>query len=269
MSEFDSYRRKSWLGADFRYFECVGSTNDLALQAGMTGTAEGLVILSERQEKGRGRLKRRWIAPARSSLLLSMLFRPPPPFAYHAARTTMLCGLALAETTGEITHLPLKLKWPNDLIVEQAHGSWGKVGGMLSEVGMTANQPTHLVVGIGLNVNIAKELLPRLAPQASSLSAELGHTVNRRVILDGLLTRVERHYRALLAGQDPFASWRKRLAWLGEKVEIHTPQTRVTGIAEDVDPQGNLLVRLADNTLQSFPVGDVSLRPSHSPAARA
>lgn len=256
MTFLRNYHREGW---DIRYFERVDSTNTALLEAGRQSAPEGLVYIADEQTAGRGRLDRRWGAPPGTCLLLSLLFRPPEPFTYHAPRLTMLCGMAMADVISVVTGIAVQLKWPNDLIVTRG-GLWRKVAGMLSEIGSGANTWPFLVVGIGLNVNVSAELLPDLAPNATSLLVEGGRPVERVALLDAFLDRVEAYRVAMQAGTDVLDQWRQRLAWMGCEVHVHTPTGSVTGIAEGVDETGALWLRLPDGSRQSFSVGDVSLR---------
>ncbi len=201
-----SYRRTSgWLGRSFTYYASIGSTNDAALAASAAGAEEGLVIVADVQQSGRGRLNRRWEADAGSNLLVSLLFRPPDPFAYHAGRTTMVCGLGLQAAVRVVSGLDVKLKWPNDLIFELSaeQPGWLKLAGMLSEFGTgVTGRPEALVVGIGVNVNVDAAQLSGLALNAGSLSALTGTPIRRAHLLDHLLVEIERRYDALLAGVD-------------------------------------------------------------------
>ncbi len=250
------YRRAGW---DIRYLAHVDSTNTALLEAGRQGAGEGLVYVTDEQTAGRGRLDRRWIAPPGTCLLLSLLFRPPEPFTHHAPRFTMLCGMAMADAVEIVSGVAVQLKWPNDLIITEME-TWRKVAGMLSEIGSGVDTSPFLVVGIGLNVNVPAELLPDLAPNATSLLVEGGQPVERAALLDAFLTRVEAYRAAMQAGTDVLDQWRQRLAWMGHAVQVHTPTDSVTGIAEDVDETGALWLRLPDGSRQTFSVGDVSLR---------
>ncbi|HOU15352.1 MAG TPA: biotin--[acetyl-CoA-carboxylase] ligase [Anaerolineae bacterium] len=250
------YHREGW---DICYFERLDSTNTALLDAGRQGALEGLVYIADEQTAGRGRLDRRWVAPPGTCLLLSLLFRPPEPFTCYAPRLTMLCGMAMADAVETVSGVAVQLKWPNDLIITEP-GMWRKLAGMLSEIGSGADNQPFLVVGIGLNVNVPAELLPDLAPNATSLLAETGRSVERVALLDVFLGRVEAYLAALYAGRDPLPLWRRRLAWIGDAVLVQMPTGSVEGIAEDVDDAGALLLRLPDGRLQHFAVGDVSLR---------
>lgn len=256
-----TYHRDGWIGGAIDYRERVGSTNDLALAAGESGAPSGLLVLAEEQIAGRGRLDRRWRAPAGQCLLMSLLFRPGPPFSRCAARITMMCGLALAEAATKIAGIEVQLKWPNDLIVARNDRSWRKIAGMLSEIGGAAQHPTLLVVGLGLNVNVPAAALADLAPRAGSLRAEIGHPVDRVALLDDFLTRLEAAYARWESGWDSLRAWEARLAWIGQTVSVHAPDVVHTGVALGVDDEGALLLRQPDGVCRAFPVGDVSLRP--------
>lgn len=264
----------SRIGREVRTYTEVTSTNDVAMEAARAGESEGLVVVADVQTAGRGRLGRPWHAPAGTCLLMSVLFRPPEPFAFNAARTTMLCGLALREGVAALAGDPpafdLQLKWPNDLIVPlHAHAAgWAKLAGMLTEVcldeGATVaadgDFPAALVVGIGLNVNVTPASLAALGPHATSLLSLRGENVDRLDLLSEVLTAIDRHYAALLRGIDPFPAWRAALAWMGETVEVLGPRESYVGVAEGVDTAGALMLRSTEGRLRAFSAGDVSLR---------
>jgi BirA family transcriptional regulator, biotin operon repressor / biotin---[acetyl-CoA-carboxylase] ligase len=268
MNELAGYvRAGGWLGRDARHYSSVGSTNDVALAAAAEGAAEGLVVLAEVQTAGRGRLQRRWQAPAGCCLLFSALFRPPEPFAYHATRTLMAVGLGLREAVWSVAGVRAQLKWPNDLIVSGGDGGWCKLAGMLSEVTLSdaglLEAPIAqggLVVGVGLNVNVPPELLPGLAPNAGSLLALTGQVVSRVALLAHVLAGAERRVDALRRGIDLLPEWREALAWIGERVEVQGAGERLAGVAEGVDAEGALLLRLESGELRTFTAGDVTLR---------
>ncbi len=260
----DAYRRTAgWLGREVRYYSQIGSTNEVAAEAAREGESEGIVFLADYQTAGRGRLSRRWVAPAGSSLLFSILFRPPTPCQESASRVQMVSGLGLMSAVQRLTPVEPLLKWPNDLVVPvpSLPGGWGKLAGMLSEVVVGCeSEPEAMVVGIGLNVNVPPTLLVDLAPNATSLMALLGHPVDRAALLDGILQEIERGYEALRRGVDPWPRWRESIAWLGQPVIVHMAGRELTGTAVDVDPSGALLLRLSSGEVVRLLAGDVRLR---------
>ncbi len=261
----------------------AGSTNDVAADLAAQGAPEGTVVLADVQTAGRGRLGRRWVAPPSTCLLCSILFRPDLSPA-QAQQLTMLCALAAADAVIEVGGPGVALKWPNDLVVEsrvsnpKAQGPkpkpqrWRKLAGVLTETEVTGTaqarrpkpetQPWRLeyvIVGIGINVNVSAADLPGLAPDATSILAETGLTVDRAVLLAALLAGVEARYARVQAGESPRAEWAARLATLGQPVQVLTATATLVGVAEAVDEDGALLLRTADGALQRLVAGDVTL----------
>ncbi len=254
-----------WLGKKCQVLLEVDSTNDLLKEMMQQGEADlppnGFVLLTEYQRKGRGRLARRWEAPAGSSLLLSMLFRPGWPAA-QANWLTMLVSLAAANAIATHTNLEAGLKWPNDVMVRQDN-SWRKVSGILQEGGFDANGRLQwAIVGIGINVNIPAEQLPEGITPPTSLLAATGQTVPRLPLLHTFLQRVEDLYDAAGNGRSPQPLWQNKLITLGQPVRVTHHQTNhsFTGIAEATDEAGHLLVRDASGKIHTVAAADVTLR---------
>jgi BirA family biotin operon repressor/biotin-[acetyl-CoA-carboxylase] ligase len=243
-----------WLGRKIAYYESTGSTNDEARQLALGGTPEGTLVLAEEQTAGRGRLRRRWLAPRGQALLFSLVFYPSQA-PQGAFLLTMLSSLACMQAVQSQTGLQPAIKWPNDLLLDGR-----KLAGILSELGQ-AGERLYAVVGIGLNVNVDFSPWPELGRQATSLSAALGHPVPRLPLLQEILRRIEARYDRLRAGQSPYDEWVANLATLGRQVRIVTAEEVLEGLATGVDPDGALRLRLADGATRRVLVGDVeSLR---------
>jgi len=237
----------------------TGSTNDVAKGLAARSAPEGTTVIADEQSAGRGRMGRRWLAPPGTCILCSILFRPDLP-PTRAQRLTMLCALATADAVEETTGLRVWLKWPNDLIIESRN--WRKLGGILTETGVAGERLDFVVVGIGVNVNVPPETLPTLAPNATSILAEVGRSVNRVTLLAALLSGVEHRYAALRASESPHQEWAARLAILGQPVKATTCEGVLTGMAESVDEDGALLLRTPDGVLHRLVAGDVTLTRS-------
>ncbi|HET89714.1 MAG TPA: biotin--[acetyl-CoA-carboxylase] ligase [Chloroflexi bacterium] len=248
------------LGHPLVFLPSTGSTNDVAKELAAQGAPEGTVVAADAQTTGRGRLGRRWSAPPGSSLLCSILFRPTLPLE-QAPWLTMLCALALADAVKQTTGLQVALKWPNDVVVPSSTRtpSWRKLAGILTETEVTGEHLNIVIVGLGCNVNVAPHHLADLAPNATSLLAEIGQPVERGELLAALLARVEARYARLRAGASPHAEWASRLATLGHAVEATTATGSLTGVAEAVDEHGALLLRTPNGARHRLLSGDVTL----------
>jgi BirA family biotin operon repressor/biotin-[acetyl-CoA-carboxylase] ligase len=150
---------------------------------------EGALVTADEQTAGRGRLGRRWLASAGTSLLCSLQLRP----AVESERLPELTGvaaLACLEVIAALTGLEPVLKFPNDVLVGER-----KVAGVLAEA-----REERVVLGIGVNVNVPAEQLPQDVDRAAtSLLVETGRELDRAELLAELLERLERRYDAWLS----------------------------------------------------------------------
>ena len=146
---------------------------------------EGAVAVTDEQTAGRGRMGRTWEAPAGSSILVSVLLRPPPE--RRAAELTLVAGVATAVVVERATGLAAQIKWPNDVMLDRR-----KVAGGLAEL-----KDGAVVLGIGLNVNqVPGELPTETKAVAGSLRSVTGREYERAPILADLLLELELRYDA-------------------------------------------------------------------------
>lgn len=168
------------LGRPYRFVPRTPSTQRLL----GPDDPEGTVAVADEQTEGRGRLGRRWEAPAGTSLLLSVLLRPAVA-GERLPTLTVEAAAACAEAIEEVTGLRATLKDPNDVLVRGR-----KAAGVLAEA-----SEGRVVVGIGVNANQAAGELPRgTRLPATSLRLESGRTVDRAALLAALLARLEARY---------------------------------------------------------------------------
>ncbi len=246
--------RTAFIGQNVLYYPTIGSTNDVAREVAGRGAPEGTLVIADEQTAGKGRLGRRWLAPPGTSLLMSLLFYPDLAPS-QAQRLTMLCSLAVVDGIRAVTGLRPQLKWPNDILI-----NYKKVGGILTETGVTGDHLDYVVVGIGLNVNLEVSRIQEIAATATSLWQELGREVPRLRLLQEILERVEGRYQRLEAGESPYEEWASNLVTLGRRVRVTTPEGQEEGWAEGVDEDGALILRRGDGSMVLIAAGDVTLR---------
>ena len=261
MSELSAESVKRGLKTDFIgqsivYYASLGSTNEVLKELAAQGAPEGTLVIADEQTAGKGRLGRKWLAPPGTSFLLSLLFRPNLA-PKQAQRLTMICSLAIADATEVLTGLSVGLKWPNDIFIRGK-----KAGGILTESGTTGGHLDYVVVGMGLNVNLAISILPELRGIATSLSQELGQEASRLELLWKILEGIETRYGSLRRGDLPHEEWAARLINLGRQVQVTTPHGALVGWAERVDADGALILRTSDGQRKRILAGDVTLRSS-------
>jgi BirA family biotin operon repressor/biotin-[acetyl-CoA-carboxylase] ligase len=248
-------------------FDVVGSTNDVVREWLEEGTPEVCLAVADEQTAGRGRDGRTWTAPAGRALLLSLGFRPTwlqPDLAWRLAAATSLAMADAAEQVAGLASGAIRLKWPNDLVVESS-GEWlagaspsssegseanrrsdvRKLAGVLGEtMGLGADDP-RAVVGIGVNTDWpATEFPAGIAATMTSLrEAAGGRRIDNSVLLDSFTVHVEARIEALRAGQFGIGDWVDRQLTDGRLVRIeHHDGRSETVRAIRADPLGGGLV---------------------------
>jgi BirA family biotin operon repressor/biotin-[acetyl-CoA-carboxylase] ligase len=233
-----------------RYFPTLDSTNTYAMRLPPGEAQEGLVIITDHQTAGRGRVGRGWEGFARQQLTFSVILMPP----FAANWLMMASALAVSEATTGVTGLAPAIKWPNDVLI-----GGKKVCGILIE---TSGEIA--VIGIGVNVNGSLAHLPELATRATTLEDEAGQPFSREALATAILLALAEHYEAMRsqgdAGREAVRlAWRDRLITLGAEVRVDQGQTQVTGWAEDVAEDGALIVRRDDGERVLITWGDVNI----------
>lgn len=223
----------------------TASTNADVTQRAREGAPEGLVIATEHQTAGRGRLDRTWEAPPGSALTFSVLLRPDWP-AERWPWLPLLTGVAVRNALQE--YVEAGLKWPNDVLVGDR-----KLAGILLERVETPDGPAA-VVGIGLNTGMTAEELP--VDTATSLFLETGRQPDRT----GVLIAVLRALFGLYRDADPAGLHRdygNASVTLGRTVRVELPGGEVVeGLAESIDEHGRLVVS-GDGSRTVVGAGDV------------
>ncbi|MBI3995830.1 MAG: biotin--[acetyl-CoA-carboxylase] ligase [Nitrospirae bacterium] len=249
-------------GRTLHLYDRIESTNAVALALAEQGAAEGTVILADSQTQGRGRMGRRWISPPNVNLYVSIILRPDRD-PDRIGLWTLSAAVGAARAIEQAAALPARLKWPNDVLIHHK-----KISGLLLESAIQGGEIKHLVLGIGLNVNLFRELLPEsLRDSVTSLREELGHELDRIELLQRLLEQLELQYQSfrteplhkILEAYVPLSDT------LGQTVRVRSPGGEWTGKATGLTADGDLIVQRTDGREKVFRSGDViHVRPSHA-----
>ena len=236
---------------DMTCLAVTDSTNRVAMEMAENGAGHGTVVFADAQTAGRGRMGRRWESPEGKNLYVSLLLRPPVP-SVDAPSLALVAGVALADAV-EAVGVPAALKWPNDL-----YCGGRKAAGILAEMASDPGGVRHVVIGVGLNVNMVEDdFPPDLRGRATSLRICAGRAFRRVDVLARLLEAFGARYEEFIAGG--FAAlrdgWERRDFLRGRRILLRRRGTEGWGTADGLDAAGALRFR---------PEGDHSIESVHS-----
>ncbi|MEG1413050.1 MAG: biotin--[acetyl-CoA-carboxylase] ligase [Acidaminococcaceae bacterium] len=245
-----------WIGHSINYDETVRSTNEVAKKLANEGCEHGLVCITEEQSNGKGRLARGWFTPFARGVWFSVVLKPQF-MPSEASKCTLLAAVAVVKAVNTYPGIEAKIKWPNDILLQGK-----KLVGILTEMNAEFGHINYIVIGIGLNVNIPREIIPEeLQDTAISLMDVSTTPINRAELLAKVLKNIEDLYEQVLVdGFAPvLAEWRKYSATLGQQVKVIAPDETYLGTALDIDEEGLLLVQRGAK-IEKVIAGDVSIR---------
>ncbi len=239
------------IGKKILFFEEVDSTNNKAKQIALEEN-EGTVVISEMQTSGRGRRGRGWYSP-KGGIYVSFILKPNVS-PEKASQLTLVSSLALVETLNAMdNNLNAKIKWPNDVLVSRK-----KISGILTELSSDMEKINYIVVGIGINLNTEKEILPE---NGTSLKIEMKEEVSIKLFLKSFLEHYDLIYQEYLNGDidQIIERWKNNSDTLGKKVKIIGINETYEGMAKDIDENGALILKTKEREIKVYS-GDVSLR---------
>jgi BirA family transcriptional regulator, biotin operon repressor / biotin---[acetyl-CoA-carboxylase] ligase len=244
------------IGRDIQVFEQTTSTNDVIERLARDGVREGVVVFAESQTKGRGRLGRKWISPARKGLWFSILLRPNLR-PQETTQLTVASATALRRAIVSQTNLPMEIKWPNDILINGK-----KVAGILTEMSAELDRVRHVIPGIGIDVNQdAGEFPPELRKIATSLKIESGESLSRAALAVEILQELDKDYARVSTGKfsEIADEWVEHCGTIGKDVTVQIGDRKIRGCAESLDDDGALILRTEHGRLQRITGGDVTI----------
>lgn len=255
-AEIDSLVDTKWAGKNVIYYDETDSTNNRAKEAGNNKEPHGTLFVADMQMAGKGRRGRVWKSPSGSSIYMTILLYPDIS-PVKAPQLTLIMAIAVAEGIREVTGLETKIKWPNDIVVNGK-----KICGILTEMSTEIDYINHVVIGIGINVNM--ETFPdEIAKTATSLRIEAGREFRRFELIAAIMEHFEKAYEAVCeAGSlEPIMEdYNRLLVNCGRRVRVLEPEHEYDALALGIDKTGELQVECEDGSRKSVFAGEVSVR---------
>lgn len=219
------------------FYDVVDSTQDTARKLGPV--EEFTTVVAREQTKGRGRSGRQWCSPP-GGLWFTIVLYPGTPIRTHAL-LSLISSLSIVDAIEYMTGLRAHIKWPNDVYIGEK-----KVAGILVESDVVGEIMSKALVGIGVNLNIPLDSLPEeLRDRATTLLEEYGRKIDEREFLLAVLREFKKHYEDYRAGhhQQLIDAVKGRMIMMGKIVSVYLDDAVITGLVEDLEINGSLVIR--------------------------
>jgi BirA family biotin operon repressor/biotin-[acetyl-CoA-carboxylase] ligase len=247
--------KTQFIGKKIRCLENTPSTIWVGKQMcseGDVGKMHGMVIIAEEQSGGIGRMGRAWVSPS-GGIWITIVLKPRVPID-HIFMITMAGSIAIARAIRKEFDLGALIKWPNDIFIGNK-----KVAGLLLELAAEADSVHYCLLSIGIDVNVPlNQFSPTLQKDITSISAEVGHEVDRASFLARILKEFESRYLLIESGEYEalVREWKSLSCTLENRVQIRTLKNSFEGDAIDIDEFGALIIRKDNGKLERVISGD-------------
>ncbi|MBI3641229.1 MAG: biotin--[acetyl-CoA-carboxylase] ligase [Thaumarchaeota archaeon] len=245
-----------FLGKRIHYFDIIDSTQNFAIELASKKTESGTLVISEKQTHGRGRLDRKWASPS-GGIWLSVILHPEFEISISTL-FPLITSLALAIAIERILKIKPKLKWPNDVTINDK-----KVAGILIDASVESGKIDYLVLGIGINFKINPSEVEKMIKHTANyygVTTLLKKTENTNPIklVQRFLLELEKLYQISLKKKPEFLiqEWTKRSSTIGKSIVITLPNETLRGKALRIDDDGALVISNKGKTRRVI-VGDV------------
>lgn len=239
---------------DIFYFDTIDSTNNKAKELAAGGAPEGSIVIAEQQSAGRGRKGRSWLSSSGEGLCISLILRPiiPPT---EVSKLTLMTAVAISEALLNFTDIELKIKWPNDILVNGK-----KLAGILTEMSMEVDAIDYVIVGLGLNINSKKSSFSDEVKEiATSIQIETGNVFSRAMIVKLFLSWFEKLYFEVQEKgfHTIIKRWKELSNIIGKKVSVNEAGQTLIGTVKDIAEDGTLILIDVNKQIQKIISGDV------------
>lgn len=233
----------------------IDSTNDYLMRRLPNQLVQGQVCLAEFQSAGRGRRGRQWVSPFGSQIYLSMYWYLEQGLS-AAMGLSLVTALAVSDAIKAYCGVQVQLKWPNDIYLDGV-----KLAGILIDLEGQPLEPSHSVIGIGLNLNMPDEAAEKIDQRWTDLGQHTQMIIDRNAlssqIIKSLWQRLAQHQSQGLSPM--LEDWHKHDLYLGKAVRLITGERVTHGICRGINNQGALLLEV-NGQITSVYGGEVSLR---------
>lgn len=248
--------KTKWAGQKVCYFAETDSTNIQAKRLGDEGAPHGTLVVAEKQNAGRGRRGKGWESPPGHSIYMTLLLRPDIP-PVKAPMLTLVMAYSVAEGLRRAAGADVQIKWPNDIVL---HGK--KLVGILTEMSTEIDYINHVVIGVGINVNM-ESFSAEIARTATSLRIETGRVMKRSPLVAEIMSCFETYYAQFCRTEDLSGlreAYNRLLVNCQEEVQILGAKEPYRALALGINDSGELLVRKEDGSEEAVYAGEVSVR---------
>lgn len=243
--------RTNRFGKSIYVFNELDSTQDYANTLPITESVHGTIVIARKQNVGKGRIGRSWISPE-GGLWMSIVIRPD--FSVdNIIFTQFIAALAVADAIQQATNIRSRLKWPNDVLINEK-----KVCGILVDVNLES-KGKKIVVGLGLNANIESSSINNYLTddnlKATTLKEEYGNDIDLIILIKSILERMEYYYDNFLSRGNTLEivdRWKERSDMFGKKAIVYDGNQQVMGEIIDLDQNGALLMKLSDTSIRKI-----------------
>jgi BirA family biotin operon repressor/biotin-[acetyl-CoA-carboxylase] ligase len=242
--------RTNRFGKSIYVFNELDSTQDYANALPIAESVHGTIVIAKKQNVGKGRIGRPWISPE-GGLWMSIVIRPDFS-ADNIIFTQFIAALAVADAIKQATNIRSRLKWPNDVLINEK-----KVCGILVDVNLESKDK-KIVMGLGLNANIESSLINNYLTadntKATTLKEEYGHDIDLLGLTKSIVDKIEYYYNFINSGKalEIIELWKQNSDMFGRRAIVYDGTQKIIGEVVDIDQDGSLIMKLGDDSIKKI-----------------
>jgi len=253
-SELLSLLKTSVIGRNIIHFDDIDSTNIKAKELAQKNIEDGSIVIAEKQTLGNGRFNRKWVSPP-GGLWFSLILRPTIP-PTEAPKITQIAAASIYKTLSDL-NINATIKWPNDILLNDK-----KLCGILAEMKCDMDSVHYLVLGIGMNINVAERNFDEsIKSIATSLQIEFNKQFARCEILSKFLSNFEVLYNKFLNNLDlseTISICRSHSNIFGKQAKLITYSAEEIVTCISLSDTGDLIVMDSSGNEKAVLTGEIS-----------